>query len=336
MPDNPGANKGASTESIPAGVRLARCAGQRGLPSASTLDELAGKLLGTAWWWLHLDQTHTSTQNWLRSRSGIPQPIAESLLDASTRPGCIREADGIMFIGRSVNMDPASTPEDMVSLRAWLTEKQLITVVVRRLRSAEAVADAMDQGSLDTPAGALTELIRQMLTRISPVVDQICTAFEEVQLRVIDEDIAVPTSEVASLRLRALTLHRYLAPLRDAVRELESTAPGWFPETNRAMLRGDDERLTRIVEDLATLELQASVAQDEIVSQQNQATNHRLYVLTIITALFLPLGFLTGLLGINVGGMPGAGSPTAFWWVVGGMAAVLVVQVLLLRMLKWF
>ena len=32
--------------------------------------------------------------------------------------------------------------------------------------------------------------------------------------------------------------------------------------------------------------------------------------------MFLPLGFITGLLGINVGGIPGSGAPWAFWVVV--------------------
>ena len=40
-----------------------------------------------------------------------------------------------------------------------------------------------------------------------------------------------------------------------------------------------------------------------------------MYVLSVIAAVFLPLGFLTGLLGINVGGMPGADNAAAFWLV---------------------
>ena len=37
-----------------------------------------------------------------------------------------------------------------------------------------------------------------------------------------------------------------------------------------------------------------------------------MYVLSVVAAIFLPLGFLTGLLGMNVGGLPGVESPYGF------------------------
>lgn len=33
----------------------------------------------------------------------------------------------------------------------------------------------------------------------------------------------------------------------------------------------------------------------------------------MIASIFLPLGFLTGLFGVNVGGMPGTDNESAFW-----------------------
>ena len=50
--------------------------------------------------------------------------------------------------------------------------------------------------------------------------------------------------------------------------------------------------------------------------------NRRMLVLSIVAAVFLPLGLLTGLLGINVGGMPGAENAWAFWIVTGGLVAL--------------
>ena len=39
--------------------------------------------------------------------------------------------------------------------------------------------------------------------------------------------------------------------------------------------------------------------------------------LGVVATVFLPLGFLTGLLGINVAGVPGSHDPEAFWMVCG-------------------
>ena len=65
------------------------------------------------------------------------------------------------------------------------------------------------------------------------------------------------------------------------------------------------------------------------------SSEHATYMLTVVAGIFLPLGFLTGLLGINVGGMPGVDDPRAFWEVVFLCAAVLAGLLILFRRLRW-
>ena len=64
--------------------------------------------------------------------------------------------------------------------------------------------------------------------------------------------------------------------------------------------------------------------------------NQTMYIISVFTAIFLPLGLLTGLLGINVGGMPGVESPAAFWIVCGLLLVISAGLVLLLKMKHWF
>ena len=61
--------------------------------------------------------------------------------------------------------------------------------------------------------------------------------------------------------------------------------------------------------------------------------NKNLYLLSVIAAVFLPLGFLTGLLGINVGGVPGVDDPSAFWIFSGFLSVVVALQILLFK--RW-
>ena len=55
---------------------------------------------------------------------------------------------------------------------------------------------------------------------------------------------------------------------------------------------------------------------EELLSHLSEEMNRRSYAFTVIATIFLPLGFFTGLKGINVGGMPGVDDDTAFWIVV--------------------
>ena len=71
------------------------------------------------------------------------------------------------------------------------------------------------------------------------------------------------------------------------------------------------------------------MTQEELVNRLSEQMNARMYVLSIVAAVFLPLGFLTGLLGINVGGIPG----TEYKW---GFVLVCVLIGVLAALQLWF
>jgi zinc transporter len=58
-------------------------------------------------------------------------------------------------------------------------------------------------------------------------------------------------------------------------------------------------------------------------------------MLSMVAAMFMPLTFLTGLLGINVGGIPGAADKHAFLWVCYILAAIGLLLYFIFRKRKW-
>ncbi len=60
------------------------------------------------------------------------------------------------------------------------------------------------------------------------------------------------------------------------------------------------------------------------------------FVLSLVAAVFLPLGFLTGLFGVNIAGMPGIDWPWAFAALTGVSVALCIALVLYFRWLRWF
>ncbi len=63
--------------------------------------------------------------------------------------------------------------------------------------------------------------------------------------------------------------------------------------------------------------------------------NRAIYTLSIVAAIFLPLGLLTGLLGINVGGIPGTESKWAFTLVAVILIGIAVGLLVWLKKIKW-
>jgi Mg2+ and Co2+ transporter CorA len=68
----------------------------------------------------------------------------------------------------------------------------------------------------------------------------------------------------------------------------------------------------------------------------NDRVEKRLRFLTIVSAITLPLGLIAGLLGMNVGGVPGTTSGLGFIFVIVIMVIIIVIQYLYFKRSGWF
>jgi zinc transporter len=132
-------------------------------------------------------------------------------------------------------------------------------------------------------------------------------------------------------RHTAIRLSRYLAPQRHALATLSQHEADWIADRVQGRFRDTADRLTRITEELDVLRERSIVVQDEMLHRSSQKMEKTMYVLTVVATVMLPLGFLTGLLGINVGGMPGADSVGAFWVVVLLCLVIAIAELWILR-----
>jgi zinc transporter len=130
-------------------------------------------------------------------------------------------------------------------------------------------------------------------------------------------------------------VRRFLAPQRDALDRLYRHPGAWLSDSEINELREEADRITRYLEDLDLARERTMVLREEFLGQLAQEQNSRMYVLSVVAAIFLPLTFVTGLLGMNVGGLPGLESPTGFIASVVVMIVAAVGLVVLFRWKKW-
>ena len=67
-----------------------------------------------------------------------------------------------------------------------------------------------------------------------------------------------------------------------------------------------------------------------------EATNHNLYIVSLLTALFLPITLITGIFGMNVGGVPWVDQDGGFAWVFAIMILTAVTSLVLLHWRRFF
>ena len=286
--------------------------------------------------WLHLCRTQAGIQQWLEGK-GIPEPTAELLVSDETRPRALREGNALVATLRGINFNPGAEPEDMVAMQLWSDGRILLTLRRDRLQSPRDVLAMIDRGSGPTDAGrVVTDLVEALINRMNTaIVDMNDTidVLEDCDLDRVDTDEML--AKIASIRRNCLGLQRHMAPQHEALETISRNAPAWFEEEDRREIAESIDRLRRFLEDINISKESALVLQDDIRARAIASSERTNYLLTIVAAIFLPLGFLTGLMGINVGGMPWVENPDGFWIVVGLCGAILLVQLLLFWRWKW-
>ena len=281
------------------------------------------------WLWLHLDRTDEATEPWLRDVADLDTIAVEALLAEETRPRVESMRDGLLVILRGVNLNPGADPDDMISIRAWIDAKRVITLRARRLMAIEDLQGRIAKGYAPAaPSTLLVDIADAMIDRMAPVLDDLGDAVDQIEEDVLDAPSRELRAKLSDFRRQAINLRRYLAPQREVLARLygDHTAP--LGDTDRFHLRETLDRLTRYVEELDAARDRAAVTQEEVNGRMADQMNSNMYLLSLVAGIFLPLGLLTGLLGINVGGMPGVDSDWAF-------ALVCVILVVLAGIQWW-
>lgn len=287
--------------------------------------------------WAHLDYTRPEVQDWIRVQTVTVPIVADTLLAETTRPRALTVEQGLLLTLRGVNLIPGDEPDDMISLRLWITADRIISTHMRHLKSIGDVEADIEHGNAPRDAGELLVMVcEKMINNMSDIIDDIEEDTDRFENAMLSENDPTPTDrELASLRSKIITLRRYLAPQREALDQVLTERLPWLRKTSAMRLREAINRLTRYIEALDSARERIRIMQEQSLARLTEQLGRRLYFITMLTAVFMPLSFLAGLLGVNLGGIPGNQNPAGFAIFVGLLLAVALIEIAIFRRARW-
>lgn len=286
--------------------------------------------------WIHLDRSAPGLAPWLTDVAGVPEAAVRALLAEDTRPRFEPWGEAALLNLRGVNLNPGASPEDMLSLRMWVTEALVISFRRYPIMAVRELDVRLDTGDGPRGVGQLIAMAAEGLTaRMAPFLSAIDDEIEAMEDRLEADEQSDAFDGLRPTRRRAGILRRFLSPQQAAVARIAETGAPWLADADRVSLRQTADDVLRFVEDLDSVRERATFLMDALDQRQAERTNRTMYLLTVVAGIFLPLGFLTGLLGINVGGMPGTDSGAAFWIVCGLLAVVVAFEIWIFRRKRW-
>ncbi|SNR41192.1 zinc transporter ZntB [Puniceibacterium sediminis] len=285
--------------------------------------------------WVHCDLSDPGLPAWLAAQ--VPGRAKDALLEAETRPRAFAHDGGLIVILRGLNLNVGEDRDDMVSLRGWFSERLIVTTRIRRIFAAEDLRRKIEANHAPpTPAAFLVSLAENLTDRIEENGVALEDRLDDLEEILFLDDRAPESESIPELRRATIRLGRFLNPQAAALHALLDTRLPLIDAAMRENLGEIANGAQRAVEELNAVRDRLTVLTDHLESRQNVRLAKNSYALSVVAAVFLPMGFLTGLFGVNVAGMPGTDMPHAFAVLSLGTVAMGLLVWLILRFLRLF
>jgi zinc transporter len=277
----------------------------------------AASYAGPGFVWLHLDDATADELAFLKSED-IPDIAANALVATETRPRCDRIEEGAIVNLRGPAAVALDDSDRLVSVRMWVRRGKVNSVTRRPLSATAEVTRQMEAGRILDPGDLVAGFARAISKQLDPEVAQLGDLLDDYESE-LDDPRAIYKLRTAIARIRsdAIAYRRFVAPNRDALVTLSELDFLWLAEEDRLHIREAADRFARMAEELEAVRERAALLHEQITDLRGEQMENRSLVISIVAFIFLPLTFISGLLGMNVEGIPYAQEPWAFWGVVG-------------------
>lgn len=283
--------------------------------------------------WLHFNASDAGARRWLEQSALCTPRVLRAVLDRDARCRMEPEGEGIFLVLNDLTFEDEADLEEVATLWAYATGRRLVTARAHPLKSLDRLRSAAREGEVeDSGFALLARLLELQLHALDRLTDAAAEELNHIEDKVLGGRISEQQSRLGRVRRLVAHLRRHFAPQRLAMMRGLQRIPAGVPSQDVERLRNAGEELAALMDNAGALHDRAKMLQEELASRIAEETNRNLYVLTIFSAIVMPMNLIAGIFGMNVAGLPGTEDPSSFLWAmllvaVSGIGTMLALRV---------
>ena len=271
---------------------------------------------------------------WLKEELGVFN--ADLLTVPSSRSRCTVIEDRAMVVMRVAR--PGAEPDDIGRqlLTLWIEKGRVI--IASELNILDFLGLTKWESSHHapmTPADLVARLGLRAADRLEPLVERLGDRLDEIEESLIVQNTSRAQGKLSHLRRTLISFRRLVWPQRDVLNTLEIEDLSHFTARDRLRLREASARSARLGDELQALSERAVLVHEQIIDARAEQMNRTMLILAAVTVVFMPLTLITGVLGMNVAGIPLSDNDHAFWTVCVALVMLALGIVWWMRGRRW-
>jgi len=265
--------------------------------------------------------------------------VLADIVDPIQRSTFQEYLSGIFLIIKSITFDKESKKIYSEHLGLYFSSEYLISfqedhtdvfnLVRKRVQSNKGIVRSRQADYL------AFALIDSILEQNFLVVDDIQSEIQLLEDQILDGADSQFRQKLHFLKKEILRMHRLVAPLRETLSRLSRSNNDYLDPKNSIYFRDLHDTVIQILDRLEGQRDYLNGLQDLHLSEISFKMNEIMKVLTIITTIFVPLSFLTGLYGMNFENIPELRNQNGYFFLVGVMAIVVTGLLIFFKRRKW-
>lgn len=257
---------------------------------------------GATFRWLHFNLADQRTVRWLDAMRPLPTSVAELLGSPDGTQRFVIEESVIGLVLHDLEFEFIEAEPRVGTVKIIIGPNLVITGRSHPLRSAEVIRKRLGAGAHVPDSAAALELIFAALVEVFRNVNTDLEAdVQAVEDELLRDRPMTDARTFINMRSLMVRLHRLYGGTRGLLGRLDDE-PG-VSAAHLAAIAKFAGRLSNLDADLLAIQSQLRLLRDELDLQAAQQTNQNLYFLSVLTALLMPATLVTGIFGMNTGGL---------------------------------
>ncbi|MCE9500974.1 MAG: magnesium/cobalt transporter CorA, partial [Leptospira sp.] len=287
--------------------------------------------------WIHLTPKNESELAKLLQKYDIHPLTIEDILNPHSRIKMEKFPNYTFFVFRGLHFE--NNQIESRNFNFLITKNTLITIVIDHRNTIEDIItewDSYKQLLLKGPEFIVHRIIDVETDHIFPIIYKIEDQAEAIEAQVFNQTAKLDINSIFVMRGNLQHIKKVIQRHKEILDELEDVKTKFFSVESEAFFRDVRDHSLRILESAESIKEMISSALEVHLTISTRRSNEIMKILTIMTAIMLPMTLIAGIYGMNFEHMPELQSKYGYYFTLAGMATLGMGMALYFKMKRWF
>ena len=282
--------------------------------------------------WFDIDIADDADRAWLMAWQEIKEQTRQALLAPVRFSHYEQVPDGTLLSVKAPRSEQTEDVIDLADLKLLIGSTRAVTVRSGALAAVDELRQHLGADrTLVTAVDLLGFLVAAMTNRMEAVIYDLTQDIDKVEDALLDGRSVPHPQTLSELTRRIVRTRRQVNGTQLVLAPMTTDPALALDADDRETLNRASNHVARYLASLDECRTRVQMLEDQIDAQRSETMTRSSLNLTVVATVFLPLTFITGLLGMNVAGIPDQHNPYGFWMVTGLSALTSLLAWFLLR-----